>query len=772
MNYKILFSVLSILFIFLLASGTAFAAPIEIRTLEDLMAIEGSPLNLSLDYVLMNDIDVGKEETDSLSFHPIGTGLAPFSGTFDGGGYTISNITFSDNTRNGVGLFGYVIGSSSDNAVLKNIVLKDVNIIGEDFVGGLVGFMTLSSISDSSAAANVTGISNVGGLVGYSSSCTISNSSATGDVFGDYLVGGFAGFLTNSPVSDCYAAGNVVGSSDSVGGFVGRLVKTSVSNSYATGNVAGSNDSVGGFVGFMYDCSVSDSYAAGNVKGADYAGGFVGALSQSSVSKTYAAGDVEGNKYVGGFAGVLFQRFAIVSSSGQSGGNIPPYPPTSVSNSYATGNVTGTEDLGGFVGFASNSTVSKSYAIGNAAGSGNNVSGFVGVLDDSTIADSFYIGTPNSNDTSKGLFVTSDELKQVSTFTTVGSYLTAPWNITHAEGQIAIWYILEGGTYPQHNKTWSVPQPVFTVTFDSDGGTPVQSQGISYGYLVTKPADPVKSGYTFVEWQLNGTAYNFSKLVTSHLDLVAIYTPVVVSHTVTFDSDGGTAIPSQKVNGGDLVTQPANPMKADYTFVRWELNGVAYDFSTPVAGNLTLVAVYEATSDTTYTVTFNSDGGTLFSPKTINGGDLVTQPTPNPVKAGYSFKEWQLNGVKYDFSTPVNKDFTLIAIYTAESGNSGGNGGGTGSAKIVDNTPQNNEPQNNEPQNNEPQNNEPQNNEPQNNEPQNNEPQNNTPQDNTLQNNNSTKGESSNSLIWWGLGAVLLIVLIGGIVYVFYSKKK
>jgi Listeria-Bacteroides repeat domain (List_Bact_rpt). len=109
---------------------------------------------------------------------------------------------------------------------------------------------------------------------------------------------------------------------------------------------------------------------------------------------------------------------------------------------------------------------------------------------------------------------------------------------------------------------------------------------------VTIPSNPVKSGYTFVEWQLNGDAYDFSTPVTSDLDLIAVYK--ADAYTVHFNSDGGTPIPSQTVNDNDFVTQPANPAKSGYTFVEWRLNGAAYNFNTPVTSDLNLIAVYKA----------------------------------------------------------------------------------------------------------------------------------------------------------------------------------
>ena len=206
----------------------------------------------------------------------------------------------------------------------------------------------------------------------------------------------------------------------------------------------------------------------------------------------------------------------------------------------------------------------------------------------------------------------------------------------------------------------------YTITFNSDGGTSVQSQTVNSGSTVSKPSNPIKSGYTFVEWRLNGAAYNFSAPVNSNLNLVAFYRAnTTTTYTVTFNSDGGTSVPSQNVNSGNLVSKPANPSKTGYTFVEWRLNGAAYNFSAPVNSNLTLVAVYQAVGTATYTVTFNANGGMMYdlSKTKVKSGGLVTKPD-DPFKLnGDTFVEWQLNGVAYNFSTPVTSNITLVAVY-------------------------------------------------------------------------------------------------------------
>ena len=401
MKYKILFSALAILFVFLLASGTAFAAPIAIRTTDDLMRIDDSDANLGLDYILMEDIDFkGK------TFTPIGTDSTPFHGTFDGNNKTISNITFSTD-KTYVGLFGF-----AENADFNRVILNDVNLKGDYFVGGLLGKgfnVSIKECSIKSGNSLINGNSDVGGLVGeLTSSSSVSDSYATSDIIGNYYVGGLIGDLDDSVVSNSYATGNVSEIHGSLnfdfGGLVGDASGSSISNSYAIGNVNGSHY-VGGLIGDTYNSSVSDSYATGNVAGGDYVGGFVGELDSSSVHNSYAVGN------------------AVINTPGN------------------------VRDC--------------------------NISGFIGTLSvfsspTPTITDSFYIGAPKSNDSSMGFFVNSAELKNISTFRTDGRYVSQSWDISPSPNSNSIWYIKEN-SYPQLQQVSSASQ---TADFASDSGAP------------------------------------------------------------------------------------------------------------------------------------------------------------------------------------------------------------------------------------------------------------------------------------------------------------
>ena len=136
---------------------------------------------------------------------------------------------------------------------------------------------------------------------------------------------------------------------------------------------------------------------------------------------------------------------------------------------------------------------------------------------------------------------------------------------------------------------------VYTVSFDSDGGSAVTGQSVAYQDLASEPADPTRTGYDFQGWFLGGSAYDFSTPVTGALTLTAHWAKQV--YTVSFDPKGGSAVASQSVAYQDRAGRPANPARTGYVFQGWYLGTAAYDFATPVMGSLTLTASW-AVADT------------------------------------------------------------------------------------------------------------------------------------------------------------------------------
>ena len=129
--------------------------------------------------------------------------------------------------------------------------------------------------------------------------------------------------------------------------------------------------------------------------------------------------------------------------------------------------------------------------------------------------------------------------------------------------------------------------------------------------------------------------------------------------TVTFDSDGGSAVAKKTVKEGEKVSEPAAPTKAGYEFEGWFIGDTAYDFSSEVTANITLKAKwYKA-----YTITFESNGGSNVDPIKVKEGTSAQAPKI-PTRTGYSFLAWYLDGKAYDFSTTVTSDITLTAAWT------------------------------------------------------------------------------------------------------------
>ena len=191
-------------------------------------------INITLD----KNIDLtGKEWT------PIGTSSSSYTGTFDGGGHTITGLTVTGSDQY-AGLFGYI----DKVGTVKNVVLEDVQITSDNssgYAGGVAGD-SWGTIENCSVSGSVSGTTFAGGVVGsqWGGSITGCNSSAT--VKGVIFAGGIAG-ETNSGASltGCYATGDVTVENDGTnnshaGGVVGYNGGGTLTACYATGSVTGS----------------------------------------------------------------------------------------------------------------------------------------------------------------------------------------------------------------------------------------------------------------------------------------------------------------------------------------------------------------------------------------------------------------------------------------------------------------------------------------------------------------------------------------------------
>jgi trimeric autotransporter adhesin len=375
----------------------------------DLQGMQG---NLAGNYALGTNIDATTTSgwNAGAGFTPVGnsatdTSATQFTGTFDGLGHTISNLTINLPTTDFVGLFGVV----AQGATVRNVGLVGGSVIGGNYVGGLAGGND-GTVSNSYATGSVSGGNYVGGLLGDTFvEGTVNNSYATGSVSGTQNIGGLVGFLAGA-VTNSYASGSVSGNED-VGGLVGAVsgVMASVSNSYATGSVSG-NQIVGGLAG-ENDGTVSNSYATGSVSGSGGGANLVGGLigeNDGTVNGSYATGTVvavsSGSYDIGGLAGgndgTVSNSYAMGNvnggTTGAAVGGLVGYDQFgTVSNSYATGSVSGYEYVGGLVGDSltvSYAPISNSYATGSVSSGGEFVGGLVG-NNDGPISNSYATGS-------------------------------------------------------------------------------------------------------------------------------------------------------------------------------------------------------------------------------------------------------------------------------------------------------------------------------------------------------------------------------------------
>ena len=229
----------------------------------------------------------------------------------------------------------------------------------------------------------------------------------------------------------------------------------------------------------------------------------------------------------------------------------------------------------------------------------------------------------------------------------------------------------------------AAPAVSWTVTFETNGGSAVAPQTVIEGGTVSVPAPPTKSGYSFAGWYTDPgltQAYDFSAPVTASFTLYAKWTEAAVpSYTVSFVTNGGTAVAPQTVEQGQTAARPADPTRSGCVFDGWYSDAAltqAYSFSTPVTGSLTLYAAWNVTM--TYKV-----NGAVNSTATVRADAAVTLPASAPDFEGWTLLGWTESVTEETQTAPAwtapgasytpNADTVLHALYTRSEA-----GGGTG----------------------------------------------------------------------------------------------
>ena len=322
--------------------------------LNDISECNGYELthNISLDGY-PNWVPIGScGDFEGTGENPCTTVSSLFSTTFDGNGWTISNLTITNPAapyNNAAGLFGAI----SPDSILRNVHIRSANISGGD--------------------------SNMGLLVGYAQRARISNSSAEGEVMATVSgkkVGGLVGDGANANITSSYVTGGSISGLSSIGGLIGAGNFAVITSSYAMNiTVLSDNNNAGGLVGAGNFAIITSSYVVGgSVIGLDRVGGMAGnGESSTKITLSYVAGlFISGRDNIGGMVGggnsIITSSYVgggvdIIGTGRNIGGMIGSGDGATIKSSYvAADTISGTSHFGGILGFGTlNAASSNSY---------------------------------------------------------------------------------------------------------------------------------------------------------------------------------------------------------------------------------------------------------------------------------------------------------------------------------------------------------------------------------------------------------------------------
>lgn len=213
------------------------------------------------------------------------------------------------------------------------------------------------------------------------------------------------------------------------------------------------------------------------------------------------------------------------------------------------------------------------------------------------------------------------------------------------------------------NKNVDIPEKV-KISFETNGATAIESIVLNYNTIATKPINPTKANAIFWNWYSDAELkhiFDFTQPVRNDLTLYAKW---LTTYTVTYETFGGTTILPDTVGSGEFI-EPLSiiPKKTGYKFLNWCADAalsVNFDYNTVITSNTILYAKY---SDT-FTISFESRGGTIVPPLQVKGNTTTSNPAISNPK-GYTFWEWRTEeGKPYNLETQaIVEDLTLYAVW-------------------------------------------------------------------------------------------------------------
>lgn len=220
----------------------------------------------------------------------------------------------------------------------------------------------------------------------------------------------------------------------------------------------------------------------------------------------------------------------------------------------------------------------------------------------------------------------------------------------------------------------------YTISYNANGGSGApSSQTKNYGTDITiTTSKPTRTGYNFEGWGLRSTslspAYSPGDTYSANMSttLYAIWS--AKTYTISYDANGGSGAPSSQIKtyGVDLTLSSTKPTRSGYTFKGWGVSSSTTYVSYQPGGtysqnmNRTLYAIWEENAPTTYTVSYNANGGSgAPSAQTKTHGVTLTLSSTRPTRSGYTFKGWSTSSsattVSYEDKAPASYNPSISA---------------------------------------------------------------------------------------------------------------
>lgn len=561
---------------------------LKIGTAQELMAFAAA-VNEGV-YTDITDVTVeltGNIDMTGQTWIPIGnTDEKYFSGTFDGNGYTISNLTIVHNTPGEyLGLFGATMATILDVHVTGNLHNTLSQARGSNF-GVIAGLIQDGSITGCTTDFEITGENNV--------------------LFG-MCIGGIAGQTNGGKIENCVSKANITGQPFEayVGGIAGAVVGTQVINCKYEGTLSLNRKGnryifVGGITGGAQGGSkISYCINAGNIDTSQsdslnmlYVGGICGQVYESSIEYCTNEGAIRAvAQYVGGIAG------QVRNNSGEN----------TLNNCLNRGTVSIKQggNAGGIAAVISNNTgvesIQNCVSMGNITAEDATVYHAViaDIPDGVAVQNNYYDSAIGSSGNIPGAVINGSISKSTDE-------LNSAAFVEEMNGR--------GGAYrlAQDDMLEVIPKTYPLTIVDSHAE--VSGEGIyAAGDKVIIDAGS-RSGYRFDGWTAEAGSFENAEeeqtvfimpaanaTITAHWVRKSSGGSSTVRYTVTFDTQGGNEIDSIRVIRNGTVTKPEEPIREGYTFEGWFADAdctSAYDFDTRVTKNITLYAKWTANGAT------------------------------------------------------------------------------------------------------------------------------------------------------------------------------